>query len=84
MDLSGAEGLVLSLAAAAIVVAVAVYLVGKVRAESAQQEPSASQLLTKFRDLHSAGVLSDAEFRTIKTTLGPRLQQELKDNGETA
>jgi hypothetical protein len=37
----------------------------------------------KFRELHSQGVLSDAEFRTIKTALTVQLQQELKVNNET-
>jgi len=66
----------------AVGAAVAAYVIGKIRAEPAQQEPSASELMSKFRDLHSKGQLSDAEFRTIKTTLAARLQEELKDNGE--
>jgi uncharacterized membrane protein len=67
----------------AMVVAVGVYLIGKIRGESAQQEPTASELLSKFRELHSRGGLSDAEFRTIKTNLAAQMQEELKDNGET-
>ena len=81
---SGAETLVLWAALLATGIAVAAYIIGKVRTKSAQQEPTTHQLLTKFRESHSRGELTDAEFRTIKTTLGPRLQQELKDNGETA
>jgi hypothetical protein len=64
-------------------VVVAVYVVKKIRDEPAQHEPSASQLLSKFRDLHLQGHLTDAEFRTIKTALADRLQDEIKDNGET-
>jgi uncharacterized protein HemX len=67
----------------AILIAVGVYVVGKIRAEVVQQEPTANELLSKFRDLHSKGELSDAEFRTIKTTLAARFQDELKDDGET-
>lgn len=67
----------------AIAIAVAAYVIGKIRAEPTQQEPEASELMSKFRDLHSEGVLSDSEFRTIKTALSARLQEELKDNGET-
>ncbi len=67
----------------AMLVVVAVYVLGKIRGESAQQEPTASELLSKFRELHARGGLSDAEFRTIKTNLAARLQEELKDNGET-
>jgi len=75
--------LVVWAAMGAIVVAVAAYILGKIRAEPTQKEPSASELMSKFRDLHSQGELSDAEFRTIKTALAARLQEELKDNGDT-
>ena len=67
----------------AILIAVLAYIAWKIRAESTQQEPGASELMSKFRELHSRGELSDAEFRTIKTTLAARLQEELKDTGQT-
>ncbi len=69
----------------AVFTAVAVYLVGKFRGEALQdeqQERTANELLEKFRELHCRGGLSDAEFRTIKTKLAGRVQEELKDNGE--
>ena len=75
--------MVLWAALAATAVAVAIYVIGRIRAEPSQQEPTASELISKFRELHSRGELSDAEFRTIKTTLAVRLDDELKDNGET-
>jgi hypothetical protein len=75
--------LVIGLAVIAAMVAVGVYVSKKIRAESVQQEPTASDLLSKFRDLHSQGDLSDLEFRTIRTTLAARLTEELKDNDET-
>jgi len=83
LDAPGAE-LVIAVAAMAILIAVAAYVLGKIRPDSAQQEPEASELMSKFRDLHSKGVLSDAEFREIKTTLAERLQEEIKENGETS
>ena len=43
-----------------------------------QQKPS--ELLTKFRELHGRGSLSDDEYRTIKTTLARQLETELKEN----
>jgi hypothetical protein len=67
----------------ATVIAVGAYAISKLRAEPAQKELDSSQMMSKFRDLHSQGELTDAEFRTIKTTLGARLQDEIKDNGET-
>jgi len=66
----------------AMAVAIAIYVIGRIRAEPAQHEPTASELISKFRELHSRGELSDAEFRTIKTTLAAQLDEELKDNGE--
>jgi uncharacterized membrane protein len=77
-----APQLVFWLAIGAILVAVAIYVRGKIRGQSAQQEPTASELMSKFRELHSKGVLSDAEFRTIKSRLAARLGDEVKDNGE--
>jgi len=66
----------------AVVAIGAAYVLRKIRAGSAQQELTASQLMSKFRDLHSKGELSDAEFRTIRTTLAARMQEEIKDNGQ--
>jgi len=83
LEIPGAE-LVLWGAVGAGLIAAAAYVLGKIRPNSAQQELTASELMSKFRDLHSKGVLSDAEFRTIKTNLAARLQEELKDTGETA
>jgi len=80
---AGAEFLVLWAAILAALVAVAIYVIKKVRAKAIQKEPTASELLSKFRELHSRGELSDAEFRTIKTTLASQLHEELKDNGQT-
>jgi uncharacterized membrane protein len=81
---SGAEEAVVWTAVLAVMVVVAVYVIGKVRPRTVQQEPTAGQLLSKYHELHSRGVLTDAEFRTIKTTLASQLQRELKGNGETA
>ena len=84
-SLSGAFPLelIVWIAILAIVLGVGARLAAKFRAEPIQQEPGAGQMLTKFREMHSRGVLSDAEFRTIKTTLAQQYQEELKDNGET-
>jgi hypothetical protein len=79
---AGIERYVIWVAILAALIAVAVYVIDKLRPKPVQQEPTASELLSKFRELHSQGVLSDAEFRTIKTNLAAQLRQELKDNGE--
>jgi hypothetical protein len=80
---AGVVQVVLWIALLAAVVVGGIHCIGKIRAKAIQQEPTASDLLTKFRELHSQGVLSDAEFRTIKTALTVQLQQELKGNDET-
>ncbi len=82
-DWAAIRQLVLGVVALAILVAIGVYWAGKIRTEAVQKEPTASELLTKFREMHSQGVLSDEEFRTIKTTLTERLQTELKGKDET-
>jgi uncharacterized membrane protein len=76
------ESLILWFAVLAILVAIACYLTGKIRPKTVQKEHATSQWLSKCRDLHSQGELSDKEFRTIKTTLATHLQDELNDNGE--
>lgn len=78
-----AAELVIWAAICAIVVAVGIYVIGRIRGLPAQQEPTAHEMLSKFRELHSKGELSDSEFREIKTKLAARLQDELKDNGQT-
>ena len=74
--------LILWIAVFLILLAVATYVVLKIRGEALQNEPPASELLSKFRELHGEGDLSHEEFRTIKTTLAEQLQMELKDNEE--
>ncbi|HUT12279.1 MAG TPA: hypothetical protein VMY42_17410 [Thermoguttaceae bacterium] len=76
------EKLLLWGALLAVLVVTLVYVIGKLRAEPAQQEPTAGELLSNFRELHSWGGLSDEEFRTIKTTLAVQFQEELKGDGE--
>lgn len=76
-----AEELVLWIAGLAVLLAVAIYVIDRVRGTPAQHEPTASELMAKCRESHSRGELSDEEFRTIKTKLGSQLQAELKDDG---
>jgi uncharacterized membrane protein len=66
----------------AALVSLAVYLLGRFRGSAEEDQPPTSQLLTKFREVHEWGGLTDEEFRTIKTLLAARLRDELKDNGQ--
>ena len=54
------------------------------RGGSYDAQPSASELLTKFRELHARGGLSDDEYRTIKTKLATQLDSELRGNDNTS
>ena len=76
------EWLFLWLAVLMTVVAIACYVTEKIRPKTVQKERLAGQWLSKCRDLHSQGELSDEEFRTIKTTLATELQDELRGKGE--
>ena len=69
---------VLALAGLAVLVAIGVYLIGKVRRELTDQTDGANEHLSKFREMHFQGGLSDEEYRTIKAMLAEPLKQELK------
>ena len=60
-----------------------VYVARRFRDDDGDDRSHVDNVLTKFRDLHSKGVLSDEEFRTIKTKLADQLQVELKDTDDT-
>jgi hypothetical protein len=79
---TGGQRLVIWMAGLAILIAVACYVIGKIRPKPVQKEPRASEWLSKYRDLRAEGKLSEEEFRTIKTTLAAQLQDELNDNGD--
>ena len=74
---------VLLLAMTAVLVAVGVYVIGKVRQDLTSDTAGASELLSNFRELHSQGGLSDEEYRTIKAMLAKRLDDELR-SGSTS
>lgn len=56
--------------------ALAIVVVRRFRGGAADDQPSAHELLAKFRDLHSRGGLSDDEYRTIKTKLATQVEAE--------
>ena len=65
-----------------LMVAAAVFVLRSLRGRIDKDETDPSQLLSNFREMHHQGDLSDAEFRTIKTVLGAKLQQESKENSD--
>lgn len=61
-----------------ILVVAGVYVAKFFRDRGGKNEVSASQLMTRFRDLHERGDLSPTEFRQIKSVLKPRLEEEAR------
>jgi uncharacterized membrane protein len=74
---SPAARIVILVALTAALVAGGIYVIGRVRAGLRREEPPTSQWITKFRELHAKGVLSDEEYRTIKSVLAERFEEEL-------
>lgn len=61
-----------------------VYLIRRMRNTDDEAPESAGELLTKFRDIHAQGDLSDEEYRTIKSRLAARMQDELKRDDDAS
>jgi uncharacterized membrane protein len=64
--------------------ALAVLAMRSLRGDSADDRLSSSELLTKFRELHARGSLSEDEYRTIKTKLATQPDQALNKNDKTS
>ena len=64
--------------------ALAVLALRRWRGSAFDAQQDTSELLTKFRELHDRGGLSDGEYRTIKTKLARQVDAELKDNNQTS
>ncbi len=73
---------VISVAILLIILAVGYYLVRRFRECIDDDRQTANDWLTNFREMHHEGDISEAEFRTIKTVLGQKLQEEIKDTEE--
>lgn len=63
-----------------VLTALGVALARRYRDRAAKDISESSMMMSKFRELHSEGGLSDEEFRTIKTKLAGELKAELKSN----
>lgn len=62
-----------------ILLAVGWYIMGRFRESADDDHLTANELLTNFQELHHQGDIDEAEYRTIKTVLGVKLQEELND-----
>jgi len=59
-----------------LLVGLGAYVLERWRRVSGSGRPSAQDWLSHFRQMHSEGLLSDQEFRTIRSTLIPQIRQE--------
>jgi len=66
----------------ALLSGIAAWVVARFRGTAEKGGAKASETLTKFREMHSQGQLTDEEFRTIKAKLAEELRRELKDSDE--
>ena len=77
------ESLILWLAVLAALIAVAAYLVLKIRGKTLQSEPPASELLSKFRDLHSQGELTRRRIPNYKNDTCGATSERVKQRRKT-
>lgn len=60
--------------------AMAISIARRFRDRTADDSSASTDMLSKFRELHDQGGLSDEEFRTIKTKLAGDVKPEINDN----
>lgn len=70
------------LAVVGIVAPALYWYLRRLKDKSAKPDQPTHEILSKFRNAHSEGELSDEEYRKIKTMLALRLQDELKKNSK--
>jgi hypothetical protein len=66
------------LAVIAALLAGVAYIMRRLRDSGGEDAGRSGDLMTSFREIHEAGQLSDEEFRSIKSRLAERMQDELK------
>lgn len=69
--------LVISLGILAILSVIGIYVVRRFR-DGTEQSETSSSMLSKFREMRHRGVLSETEFRDIKTILADEIQAKVK------
>jgi uncharacterized membrane protein len=63
--------------------ALSILVLRRWRGGSAEDRLSSSELLTKFREMHVRGTLSEEEYRTIKTKLATQLDMAPNDRNQS-
>jgi uncharacterized membrane protein len=77
--LSPLPQVVIWMAVLSIMVIMGFWLVGRYRDRTDEDRQTPNEMLTNFREMRHQGDIDDSEFRTIKTVLGTKIQEELKD-----
>jgi hypothetical protein len=70
-------------AAVFVLTAIGIAIVRRFRDTGSDDSAESSEMMTRFRDLHEQGGLSDEEFRTIKGKLAAKLRADLSDMSTT-
>ena len=73
----------LGLAAILLVCAGGIGLIRRIRARTDGEKFTSSDILTRFRELHADGRLSDEEFQTIKNRLIEKLHSEINEDEQS-
>jgi uncharacterized membrane protein len=73
---------VIGVAVLAMLSVVGCYVVARFRERSDDSGPTASELLSNYREMRQQGDIDETEYRTIKTALGAKLQQEVEHTPE--
>jgi hypothetical protein len=70
-------------AAVFVLTAIGIAIVRKFRDTGSDDTAESSDMMTRFRDLHEHGGLSDEEFRNIKGKLAAKLRADLGEMSST-
>jgi len=70
-------------AAMFVMTAIGIAVARRYRGREAHDTKDTSDMMSKFRELHAEGGLSDEEFRTIKTKLASDLKTQLHTESTT-
>lgn len=66
MELDNIVSLILGVSGLGVSIAVAVYVLGKIKTSQPSSPPSVHELMAQFRDLYESGEISPSEFRAIR------------------
>ncbi|MBL8828570.1 MAG: hypothetical protein JNM18_16420 [Planctomycetaceae bacterium] len=69
--------IIVGVAVIAVLIAIGVYVVGKLRTAFNEQPQNTSDVMSTFRELHEGGELSDEEYKSIKAKLSASLKQQM-------